>query len=137
MIDIQNLPVERIEFEARQDGLKGRLKIVVRPCLVNYYEPLTGTLTIRPYKKVSRLAQVLAHEIKHQIDLEKYPLWLVYLLYWPAIVVVGIIVGQSYGIWWGLLSAIAIYFFHPYELSANIYSLRKWKKYLKIIEGLE
>lgn len=132
-----NVPIELIELEAHRDGLKGILNIHFRNRLVNGYDPRSGILTIRRYKGLTRMAQILAHEIKHQIDLERFPWQLVYALYWPVILACGIWAGMAFGTWWGLLAGFAAYLFHPYELSANIYALRKWRRYLEILKGSE
>lgn len=132
-----NVPIELIELEARRDGLKGLLNIHFRNRLVNGYNPISGVLTIRRYRSQRRMAQILAHEIKHQIDLERFPWQLVYALYWPVILASGIWVGLTFGAWWGLLAVFATYLFHPYEVSANIYALRKWQRYLEILKGSE
>jgi len=131
------IPIEPIEKEACRDGLKGSLNIHFRRRLINGYNPRTGVLTIWPYRLSFRMAQILAHEIKHQIDLERLPWQLVYALYWPVILGCGIWVGLSFGAWWGLLAAICAYLFHPYEVSANWYAMRNWKKYQKILESSE
>ena len=132
-----NVPIELVEAEARKDGLKHPLNITFKPTVVNWYHSGTHTLTIRSYNNQRRLAQILAHEIKHQIDLQDYPGWLVGLAYWPVIVVIGLLFGFTYGILVGIGAGLATYFFHPFEISANLYTLRKWRRYLEIIESSE
>lgn len=129
--------VKLIENEARRDGLQGNLNIISRVGIANTYDRRSRVIKLQPYspKFRWRMAQVLAHEIKHQIDLEKYSWWMVGLLYWPPIIGVSLIMGFAFGLWWGLFAGFIIYLFHPFEISANWYALQNWRKYYSVLKN--
>jgi hypothetical protein len=129
------VPIEKIESEAKSDGLQTSLNLEIRPSLSNGYNPFTGRLRLRPYNSRFQCALRLSHEIKHQIDLQQWPAWLTVLVYWPPIIGVGLWVGLATVWYLSIPASIAAYLLHPFELSANLYALQNWKRYYRHLEN--
>lgn len=127
------VPKKRIKKIAKRDGLNRRLNIIQKPSLTNGYNPVTGEIHLRPYDCPARCAQRLCHEIKHRIDLQDWPSWLVLAVYWPVITAAALGCGWLFGWWWAIPGFVGAYFLHPFEISANWYALRNWKKYHRAI----
>lgn len=129
------VPIEKVEREARRDGLETPLRVVQQLALTNGYNPLTGAITIRPYKSRFQCALRLSHELKHQIDLQHWPAWLAIGAYWPPILGLGLWVGMSSS-WLLVLPAVVVaYLLHPFEVSANVYALNNWRRYFRHLES--
>lgn len=128
------VPINKIQALARAHGLKGTLQIVQKQSLSNGYNPFTGVIRLRPYRSRFHCALRLAHEIGHQIDLERWPALLVVLSYWPAIVGIGIYVGLTTSWWLSLPAVVMAYFLHPFEVWANCFAFKHWREYYALLK---
>lgn len=154
------LPIEKLEALARNDGLREgqRLRIrileeneaIISPFLIKKargsYSPgkkqiiLDSSVTRNPVS----FARIITHEVKHQIDMQGWPSSLVYFSYALVVISLSGAVGVLYhsvgSPWWVttiavLLSYVFSYYLVPWEISANVYMRRRWKDYYQAIYG--
>ena len=128
------VPEKIVEEFAKQHGLATPLKIVIKQSISNGYNPFTKTIRLLPYNSSGRCAKRLSHEIGHQIQLQHWPGWLVFTLYWPVLIGLAIIAGNYLGWWYSLPALAAAYILHPFEIFANIYAWKHWEQYETLLQ---
>lgn len=100
------------------------------------YNHHTKNIFISPklFASKQRLAFYTAHEVGHAVTLEKWPMLLHDLAYWPVILSLPLLVSVAFSWWLFFPTVIATYLLHPFEIMANSYA-RKWvKEYSRLLE---
>jgi hypothetical protein len=129
--------IDNLEKYACKHGLKSKLDIIISKMWMQMlYLPRTKQIVIGKIPSILK-AFGLAHEIKHQIDLENIPPLLVTICYWPIMVIGGLVGFIKYGWIGAIMGLLLAKVFHPYEINANLYAIYYLRDYQKILRGKE
>ncbi len=99
------------------------------------YNHRTKRIFLAPklFQPGKRLDFYTAHEVGHAVTLQKWPLLLHDLTYWPIILGVPLTVSIMFSWWWFLPVMIVTYLIHPFELMANAYAVRHRQEFAVVL----